>query len=162
LDDFNQNRLNDGVVTITQSEIKMPLPSYVSSAVITCDESNNGTLVANASTNVASNNLTLNQLYSLNQIYNSRQNPVKQFTTGPFVKDVFAIVPLKLTGLQNGQIYAELGGTLQQQERQYFGPVNLKRAALTIYTDKGTVLDLNGTNWSMTCIAELLYQKQKI
>ena len=67
-----------------------------------------------------------------------------------------------MNGLQNGQSYVEFGGTLQQQERQYFGPVNIHRMSITLYTNKGTVLDLNGTNWSFSFVAELLYQKQKI
>jgi hypothetical protein len=160
LDDFNQNRLNDGVVTITKNEIKIPLPSYTRSAVLSCDASGNN--IANASTNVVENNLTLNQLYSINQILNSRQNPVKSYTTGPFVKDIFGFIPLKVNGLQNGQSYVEFGGTLQQQERLYFGPVNIHRMSITLYTDKGTVLDLNGTNWSFSFVGECLYQKQKL
>jgi hypothetical protein len=34
--------------------------------------------------------------------------------------------------------------------------------SITLYTDKGTVLDLNGVNWSFSFVAEQLYQKQKI
>jgi hypothetical protein len=160
LDDYNQNRLNDGVVTITPNEIKVPLPSYSKHAILSCDSSGNAT--ANGSNVVAGNNLTANQIYSLNQILNSQQNQIKRYTTGPFVKDVFGTIPLKLNGLQNGQPYVEFGGTLQQQQRQYFGPVNLKRLSVTLYTDKGTILDLNNTNWSFMMEAEILYQKQKI
>ena len=160
LDDFNQNRLNDGVVVITKNEIKIPLPSYSSQAIISCDA--NGNQVANPSTNVAENNLTLNQIYSLNQILNAQQNVEQNYTTGPFVKDIFGTIPLKVNGLQPSQSYVEFGGTLQQQERLYFGPVNIHRMSITLYTDKGTVLDLNGVNWSFSFVAEQLYQKQKI
>jgi hypothetical protein len=160
LDDFNQNRLNDGVVVITKNEIKIPLPSYSSQAVISCDA--NGNQVAHPSTNVAENNLTLNQIYSINQILNAQQNVEQNYTTGPFVKDIFGTIPLKVNGLQPSQSYVEFGGTLQQQERLYFGPVNIHRMSITLYTDKGTVLDLNGVNWSFSFVAEQLYQKQKI
>jgi len=160
LDDFNQNRLNDGVVTIVKNEIKIPLPSYWSKAVISCDAEGNE--VANPSTNVTENNLTMNQIYSLNQIRNAQQNVQQTYTTGPFVKDIFGTIPLKVNGLQPSQSYVEFGGTLQQQERLYFGPVNIHRMSITLYTDKGTVLDLNGVNWSFSFVAEQLYQKQKI
>jgi hypothetical protein len=160
VDDFNQNRLNDGVVTITKNQISIPLPSYASMANFTCDIC--GNQVANNSTNVATNNLTLNQMYSLNQILNAQQNQPKTYTTGPFVKDVFAVIPLKVSGLTPGQSYVEFSGSIQNQERLYFGPVNIHRMNITLYNDKGTILDLNGTNFSFSFIAEQLYQKQKI
>jgi hypothetical protein len=160
LDDFNQNRLNDGVVTITKNQISLPLPSYSSMSNFTCDIS--GNQISSGSTNVATNNLTLNQVYSLNQTLNAQQNQPKTYTTGPFVKDVFAFIPLKLAGLQNGQVFSESSGQLQQQERLYFGPVNIHRMSVTLYNDKGTVLDLNGTNFSFSFLCEQLYQKQKI
>jgi hypothetical protein len=160
LDDFNQNRLNDGVVTITKNQISIPLPSYASLSNFTCDT--NGNQISSGSTNVATNNLTLNQVYSLNQILNAQQNQPKTYTTGPFVKDVFAFIPLRVSGLQNGQTFVETSGQLQQQERLFFGPVNISRMSITLYNDKGTVLDLNGTNFSFSFVCEQLYQKQKI
>ena len=160
LDDFNQNRINDGVVTITKNQISLPLPSYASMSNFTCDIC--GNKISSGSTNVATNNLTLNQVYSLNQVLNAQQNQPKTYTTGPFVKDVFAYIPLKVSGLQNGQSYVETSGQLQQQERLYFGPINIYRMSITLYNDKGTVLDLNGTNFSFSFICEQLYQKQKI
>jgi hypothetical protein len=160
LDDFNQNRLNDGVVTITKNQISIPLPSYASLSNFTCDTS--GNQISSGSTNVATNNLTLNQVYSLNQILNAQQNQPKTYTTGPFVKDVFAFIPLRVSGLQNGQTFVETSGQLQQQERLFFGPVNISRMSITLYNDKGTVLDLNGTNFSFSFVCEQLYQKQKI
>ena len=160
LDDFNQNRLNDGVVTITKNQISIPLPSYSSMSNYSCDIC--GNQISTGSTNVDSNNLTMNQVYSLNQTLNAQQNQPKPYTTGPFVKDVFAFIPLRVSGLQNGQIFVETSGQLQQQERLYFGPVNISRMSITLYNDKGTVLDLNGTNFSFSFVCEQLYQKQKL
>jgi hypothetical protein len=160
LDDFNQNRLNDGVVTITNNQINLPLPSYASMSNFTCDIC--GNKISTGSTSVASNNLTSNQIYSLNQILNAQQNQPKKYTTGPFVKDVFAFIPLKVAGLQNGQTYVETSGQLQQQERLYFGPVNIHKMSITLYNDKGTIMDLNGTDFSFSFVCEQLYQKQKI
>jgi hypothetical protein len=160
LDDFNQNRLNDGVVTITKNQINLPLPSYSSLSNFTCDIC--GNQISSGSTNVATNNLTLNQVYAINQVLNAQQNPPKTYTTGPFVKDVFAYIPMRVAGLQNGQTFVETSGQLQQQNRLYFGPVNIHRMQITLYTDKGTVVDLNGNNFSFSFVCEQLYQKQKI
>jgi hypothetical protein len=55
----------------------------------------------------------------------------------------------------------EFGGTLQQQERLYFGPVNIRRMNITLLNDHGEVVDLNGANWSFSFICEQLYQQSK-
>jgi hypothetical protein len=50
----------------------------------------------------------------------------------------------------------EFGGTLQNQSRKYFGPVNIKKLSVKLMNDRGDVIDLNGTNWSFTLICEIL------
>jgi len=160
VDDFNQNRINDGLITITQNQISIPLPSYSSIANFTCDTSGNP--IVSGSTIVAQNNLTLNQIYSLNQILNAQQNQPKVYSSGPFLQDLFGLIPLKVSGLNNGQVYSEFGGTLQNQQRLYFGPVNIYRMQIQLYTDKGNILNLNNVNWSFTFEVEQLYQQKKI
>jgi hypothetical protein len=154
------NKKEIETLKFSKNQISLPLPSYAAMSNFTCDIC--GNQISSGSTNVATNNLTLNQVYSLNQVLNAQQNQPKTYTTGPFVKDVFAYIPLKVSGLQNGQSYVETSGQLQQQERLYFGPINIYRMSITLYNDKGTVLDLNGTNFSFSFICEQLYQKQKI
>ena len=81
--------------------------------------------------------------------------------SGPFIKDMFALLPVKASGATAGTIYVEFGGTLQQQERIYFGPVNIRRIAVKLINDKGDVVDLNGANWSFQLVCEQLYQRGK-
>jgi hypothetical protein len=50
----------------------------------------------------------------------------------------------------------EFGGTLQNQNRKYFGPVNIKKLSIKLMNDRGDVIDLNGTNWSFTLICEIM------
>jgi hypothetical protein len=57
-----------------------------------------------------------------------------------------------------GDTYVELGGTLQNQDRIYFGPVNIHRMSIKLLNDKGEILDLNGADWSVQLICEQLYQ----
>jgi hypothetical protein len=68
---------------------------------------------------------------------------------------------MKTSGLSYGQTYSEFGGTLQIQERVYFGPVNIGRMTVKLMTDKGNILDLNNQNWSFTLITEQLYNPNK-
>ena len=124
--------------------------------------------LVNTANDSQSKRLTQKQLYSVVEIANSANNSNiisntgvtgNNFGTGPFEKDVFGLIPLKLAGLQNGQSFVEFGGTLQNQERTYFGPVNLKRMTVRLKTDRGNVLDLNGSNWSFSLVCEQLYKQ---
>jgi hypothetical protein len=157
LDDFNQNHLNDGLITITPKDNSLQLPSYANRAKYVCDPIT-GNVLNIGITDAVSNNLTQNQLYSINQIINA-QNTQKNYTnSGVYVKDIFGLIPIKTTGMSPGQVYVELGGTLQNQDRVYFGPVNIHRMAIKLLNDRGDIVDLNGANWSLQFICEQLYQ----
>jgi hypothetical protein len=169
LDDYNQNHLNDGLVTITATDTDIPLPSYANRTKFVCDPVTKR-LTYNTEERTDNNNLTANQLYALTSTANLNQGPMqttsgevssKNYGSGPFAKDVFGIIPMKLSGLQNGQSFVEFGGTLQNQERIYFGPVNIHRMSVKLLSDRGNVVDLNGANWSFSLICEQLYRPQE-
>ena len=71
---------------------------------------------------------------------------------------MFALLPVKASTSSPGSIYVEFGGTLQQQERTYFGPVNVGRISVKLVNDKGDVVDLNGGEWSFQLVCDQLYQ----
>jgi hypothetical protein len=158
LDDYTQNHLNDGLVTTINADLDVALPSYANKRSYKCDPTTNTYSVSNAE-----KNLTNKQLYSSNQILKTQKNKYVRNTisTGPYIQDIFGIIPIKTAGLQNGQSYIEFGGTLQIQERVYFGPVNIRRMTVKLMTDKGNILDLNGQNWSFSLITEQLYNPSK-
>ena len=78
--------------------------------------------------------------------------------SSPTTTDTFALIPVKGGGLNTGNVYVEFGGSLQDNKRVYFGPVNIERMRITLYDDKGNVLNLNGGDWSVTLMSENLYQ----
>ena len=63
---------------------------------------------------------------------------------------------MKVAGLQNGSSYMEYGGTLQNQSRNFFGPVNIRRLSVSLISDRGNKVDLNNANWSFSIICEQL------
>lgn len=154
IDDFIQNHVNDGLITIASVENDIPLPSYTSQISYQCDPIT-GRKIAGISTNNQFTSLTAKQLYSMNQIIDARRS-LSTYTAGPYMRDVFGLIPIKLAGLSFGSTYMEFGGTLQNQNRKYFGPVNIKKMSIKLMNDRGVVVDLNGTNWSFTLICEIL------
>ena len=174
LDDYNQNHLNDGLITTTQRENDIPLPSYTNRATYRCDPTT-GKVITSTITSKGDNNLTQNQIYAAQEIINLQKSQQTNSTTitnsittktqyyssGPFAKDVFALLPLKTAQLPNNVYYVDYGGTLQNQERTYFGPVNIHRMTVKLINDRGETVDLNGANWSFSLICEQLYQQNK-
>ena len=165
LDDFTQSHLNDGLITLTNQEHDTSLPSYSSSMGHECDLSGNS-IISLSRNNTTHNCLTQNQMYATEQIYIAQQqlanNTYKLYNQGPFVQDIFGLVPIKTSGLSNGSYYVEFGGTLQNQERLYFGPVNISRLSIKLLNDRGNIVNLNNSNWSFSFVCEQLYQQNKL
>ena len=154
LEDYNQNHMNDGLVSITQRDTKASLPYYALRNLYNCNPETNEIL----NSGLNGRNLTNNQLYSLTQQINAQNSTQKTSKVTTSLKDVFAIVPVKY-GLNAGDIFVEFGGTLQAQAREYFGPVNISRLRVKLLTDKGDVINLNGADWSFQIICEQLYKR---
>ena len=152
LEDFCQNHLNDGLITITKPDQTIALPSYASRMLLPC---NNDTLIKK-------NNLTAKQIYSANQILQTKN--ARQYqnfnTSSSFIQDIFAFIPIKTAGLRRGQSFVDSGGSLQNQQRTYVGPVNLRRLTVRLLSDKGSILNLNGVNWCFTILSEQLFKPE--
>lgn len=154
VDDYNQNHVNNSLVSINPP-MYTPLrqPSYYSTDIpVVCGD--NGVPVYEPS---APRTLTNAQLYTLN----AGQQPVKPslFTMAPTNGDILAIIPVKTSiGLLTGQMLVEFSGSLQDNCRTYFGPVNLDRLSVKLLDDKGNVVNLNGVDWCFTLLCECLYQ----
>ena len=170
LDDYTMNHLNDGLISITGTDSLVTLPSYATLQRKVCNPTTN-TVVYSTDDQIDYNKLTQKQLYSLTSILNNKQslnvdsnltNNVESnlYSSFPFTKDLFAMIPVKTSSLKSGQTYVEFGGSLQNQERKYFGPVNIKKMSVKLITDHGDTLDLNGCDWSFSLLCEQMY-KQK-
>jgi hypothetical protein len=166
LDDYNQNHLNDGLVTITPREVTIPLPSYANKSNFTCDPVT-GQKTYNTTTATNYKRLTQNQIYAITEIANSSNSStnslsnsvsMKSYSQGPYVQDLFAIVPLRVAGLTNGSYYVDNGGSLQNQQRIYFGPINLSKLSVKLVDDRGNIVNLNNANWSFSILCETLYK----
>jgi hypothetical protein len=155
LDDYVQNHLNDGLVTITSHETSTDPGPYV----YACDPVNPSTKIA-VPADYGSPGVTYTQqeLQAFNQRVKSQITQARSYSSGPFVQDIFGIIPVKTTGMAIGSAYIEFGGSLQLQQRLYFGPVNIHRMTIRLLTDRGNTLDLNGANWSFSLVCEQLYK----
>ena len=188
LDDYNQNHINNGIINIAENSKYVKLPSYFShdlaydciepagdcvettQAIMDGNENNAnvGLLIADKMPsqyktiiNVIPNaprTLTQSQIYTINEIIKNNENNTNYRSKAPTNTDAFSILPIKTSGLATGTLLVELTGSLQDNKRTYFGPVNIERFHVKLCNDKGQLLNLNGADWCITMIATLLYQ----
>jgi len=193
IDDYNQNHINNGLVSITELSKTLKMPNYYSPDLpyqITTPVSNLQTNINSINTDYVLNSngliqedsgdllmdklnasfkkipqllpsaprtLTQSQLYTINEIIKNNDNNSNFRTMAPTTTDVFALIPVK-SNMTTGKTYVEFSGSLQDNTRTYFGPVNIDRLRVRLLDDKGNVLDLHGGEWSITIISENLYQ----
>jgi hypothetical protein len=148
LEDYNQSRINDGLVTSTPQQNRI---SYNSRP------SKNPDLICDPITKLplyqGQNTPTAVKTYAENKKLESNLIALKNTQNIPYIKDLFGVIPLN----PEKPTIVEFGGTLQNQERVYFGPVNLRRLSIKLIDDRGELVDLNGSNWSFAFICEQLY-----
>lgn len=201
LDDYNQNHINNGLITITQLSKTLPLPTYYNLSQPYICNLNATNLPAQLDLNTLGNlsrlenaeaialglnmdnlfsslgdkidlagakveqilpsaprTLTQAQIYTVNEIIKNRNKTISFRSKAPTNSDTFALIPIKYGGMKTGDIYVEFSGSLQDNKRIYFGPVDIDRLRVKLLDDKGNVVDLHGGDWSMTLISENLYQ----
>ena len=177
LDDFNQNHLNKGLVSIQDTPHIASMPSYFNPNLpclkvpaqqdaSSVDGPYNsypeyGLSIPNQ--NAADSNipkqLTNAQIQTINGIIKDRNDTTNLKTQSVTDSDMFALIPIKKTlGTLPGEGLTEFSGPIQVNERIYFGPVDIERLKIRLLTDKGQVLNLNNNDWSFCMIAETLYQ----
>jgi hypothetical protein len=197
IDDFNQNHVNNSLVSISQFSNTLKMPSYYSpdlpyTCVTPAQQGNNlqqlvdGVIVQSILDNQTANapnglliagkyeqdyttttqmlpsaprTLTQSQIYTINEINKNRNNLTNYLSKAPTSSDILGIIPVKTsTGVPTGSLLVEFSGSLQDNVRTYFGPVNIDRMAVKLLDDKGNVVNLNGNDWCATLICECLYQ----
>ena len=161
LDDYTQNHLNDGLVTITAAENNSVTSYYVNKSTMVCDPIT-GKKVFTGTTMPGNNQNTEKQVYAANQKLGAQTQTAKIYSPGPFVQDIFALLPLNTSNLTPGSVYIDNGSGLSKQSRLYFGPVNISRMTIKLINDRGDVVDLNGSDWSCSLECDQLYQQKSL
>jgi hypothetical protein len=197
IDDYNQNHVNNSLVSITQTANNLKMPSYYSPDIpytcITPEQRGNNLqqIVDQVVTQSVFDNQTINaqnglligakyqqeysntqqvlpsaprtltqpQLYTINEINKHNSNLTNYLSKAPTTSDIMGILPVKTSvGIPIGTLLVEFSGSLQDNTRTYFGPVDIDRMNVKLLDDKGNVLNLNGNDWCVTLVCQCLYQ----
>lgn len=188
LDDYNQNHINNGLISIAELSKKLEYPdyfspqylclrrdsqvnlqnqfNYINTDVINDDSYFNSIQdkLALGYGNIpqvipsAPRTLTQAQIYTINEIIKNRKMNTSIKPKAPNNSDTFSLIPIKYNGLNVGDMYVDFSGSLQDNPRIYFGPVNIDRLRIKLVDDMGRTVNLHGVDWSITLISENLYQ----
>lgn len=152
IDDYKRNHTTNNLVTITNIDENIAMPIYYNNDMpLDCNQE---TLTLLPS---APRTLTQAQIYTINEVM-KHKNRTNYFSTSPNESDILAIIPLKHNGLSIGDRIVEMSGQLQDNKREYNGPVDLDRIGVRLIDDSGFIVDLNGSDWTFTLIYEYIYQ----
>lgn len=186
IDDYNQNHINNGLISITELSKKLEYPSYYNPSYLCLKEGQNIFFPnLNVNDNIANDDsyfnslkdkmdygygnipqvipsaprtLTQAQIYTINEIIKNRKTNTSFKPKAPNNSDTFSLIPIKYNGLNVGDMYVDFSGSLQDNPRIYFGPVNIDRLRIRLVDDMGRTVNLHGVDWSITLISENLYQ----
>ena len=157
LDDFNQNRLNQGVISLTSNRDTFSVPASIRCSLAAAEEPVRTSSCGKPPPSWRGPGLTANQVYSRAQILNAIADGMPHRYLSPVNANILARIPVRK--FQNYDLLFEnWSPSLSQTSREYFGPVALKRMRVRLLNDKGYVINLNGMNFSFSLIAEQLYQ----
>ena len=181
LDDFNNNKPSNVVISAGEpitSGYKLPsyyndetmnpsfgagtfYPGRENEAGFECvdvaDENNNERGCATNDLNIdLRNNLTLNQIYSINQLKQAQSESSADRYGSPEPTDLlYTINDLGRVDWGDTLSYENREG---ENKREYFGPVKLTKFKIRLVNDKGYDVDLNGGDWQFTLKVTQKYQ----
>lgn len=159
LEDYNQNHVNNGLVSISQPQQTFKMPSYYSTDMpYVCEQTEGSLKPAQIVLPTIPRLLTQSQLYTINELNRNRNSNTNLMSKAPTSANILTIIPIKKSGVSIGELLVDFSGSLQDGIRTYFGPVNIERMCVKLLDDEGTPLNLNGGDWCVTLICECLYQ----
>ena len=159
IDDFNNNYFNQGLVGIATPDHSLDPPAYNQEANYTTSGIGGALQIQQVTT---MKTLTNAQINTFNYILNDRSNKSILKTVSPTTSNVFAKIPitkpLKWSSDNISFPFIEFSDSIQKNERNYFGPVDITRMKVSLLDDKGRILNLNGLDWSFSLNVKHLYQ----
>ena len=157
IDDKNKNQSNKSLVQISNGKLHMNSTKYfkdIDNSLNCLTNDNFDSYVSSAS-----RTLTKNQLYSSLQVNNYRAsfNETNSKLSADLINNVFAIVPFETKSLVWGT--SMFTSDKNKFKRKYNGPVDITKLNGKLLDDRGNLLNLNGSDWSLSMISTHSYKK---
>ena len=143
LDDFNNNKISNNLVTLYDEESSLTLPDYFSNGLDVSGLNADNIVQYNQG---VPRQITLAQQYTLNEILLQRQKPTEKINFS-INSDVLAIIPVDVNGSQFAQ--SSFSYSENSTRRRYSGKVDIDRMRVRLINERGQLVNLNGGSWSL-------------
>lgn len=156
IDDYTNSKNDKSLIEVDDSKLKIKQTKYPvdeknnNMNCITCDNMDN-----------ISGNYTKAKKYTQIEILKQKQalQTNNIFYNGINISNVIAIFP-KYNDIKgfNCNIITYIGNDFGKNSRKYHGPVNISKLKITLYDNKGNIVDFNGCDWNISLTAKSLYK----
>tara|TARA_B100001758_G_scaffold70483_1_gene59357 strand:+ start:5808 stop:7298 length:1491 start_codon:yes stop_codon:yes gene_type:complete len=163
LDDFQNSKPNQDIISIRSNKSNFSLPSYYNKNTMDpgCDPPNYNAFYQSCSTRPVnydlSRNLTQKQLYSVDQLKLAMTGKPADRYSSPNSTDILHKVPILRNIQQPYGNISYINAHPDLSKRIYFGPVNLSSFRIRLLNDKGLVVNLNNMDWSFSIRVTQIY-----
>ena len=165
MDDYNNNKPNQDLVSFTNNTASFNMPSYYIRTTMKpgddCVEpdpkytsSSNSYCGRKYANKDLSSNLTSAQRYTIEQIRNAMTNIKADRYESPNSTDVLTQINFN----KNSNHTQFTNVNKEYSKRYYFGPTNIKKLKIKLVNDKGIPINLQGSDWSFSFYATIKYQ----
>lgn len=167
LDDFQNSKPNQDLVTMTSNKANFTLPSYYNKQTMHMGLNDpclpqwnlpeQGCRARPANRDLSSN-LTAKQLYTVEQLKLAMSGKAADRYTSPASTDVLNRIAIPNGPISNFGTFIFNNPRPELTKRIYFGPVNLSAFRVRLLNDKGYIVNLNNMDWSFSLQVRMLYQ----
>jgi hypothetical protein len=163
LEDFNNNKPNQDLISLKPTKDSYKLPSYYNDTTMKEGVCAPKVFEKKACMPIPynvdlSSNLTKKQKYTVDQIKLAMRGNIVDRYNSPNTTDILARISIMRDTTKPFGSLIFMNNLVGKFTRQYFGPVNLKKFAVRLYNDKGMLVNLNGMDWSFSINVTQMYQ----
>jgi hypothetical protein len=158
IDDFNNNQTNKALVGVSKTDNILSIPTITEPVNLIKTQNNPDIFTISQTTTLKT--IPTNVLSSYNLINSDKVKKQPPRYTAPVNSNVFAKIPVR-KNIWNDKYslpMVDFSGPLQKNERVYYGPVNITRMKVSLFDDKGNILNLNGMDWAFCLTTKHVYQ----
>jgi hypothetical protein len=160
LDDFNNNQVSKHMVGIARKDHQLGITNYNKDINLVKTGPKVNDFKIETSNRIK--NLTNAQIQSFNSIVSDRNTVINDRHLSPLTTNFFAKIPIRndynwINSFSKPII--EFSTQFQKNERNFFGPIDINRLSVKLTDDKGTVINLNGNDWSFSLVTKHIYQR---
>ena len=176
LDEFSNNKAPDSLIVYENNAATFNMPSYFVKTTMQpdvfsgkVDETNKcyvksdpqpGNCGKKRRNPDSIDNLTSAQRYTIQNIRNALSVPKKKQYKSPIISNHLATVQLRFntTASPSTQYTTERRVEASfKKDREYFGPITLRKFKIRLLNERGNEIDMNENNWSFALIVDQLY-----